>query len=87
MDMKNGNVNKIKNIKIVGGGGTSHFPVVDYLNDKMKGTNILVAFTDGYSDIEDCFNKLKCDKIIALTTNNMEMISNLTPYGKIILIK
>lgn len=87
MDMKNGNVNKIKNIKIAGGGGTSHFPVVDYLNDKMKDTNILVAFTDGYSDIEDCFNNLKCDKIIALTTNNMEMINNLTPYGKIVLIK
>jgi predicted metal-dependent peptidase len=52
-DIRNGNIAKIKQIKIKGGGGTSHEPVFEYVKEKMRGCKVLIAFTDGYSDLEN----------------------------------
>lgn len=48
----NGNINTIKNIKIHGGGGTSHIPLYEYILKQRyaKKTKLLISFTDGFSD-------------------------------------
>jgi predicted metal-dependent peptidase len=46
-------------VKLRGGGGTSHRPVVNWvLENKEAETQALVCFTDGWSDIERCFDDL-----------------------------
>ncbi|MBE3128433.1 MAG: hypothetical protein IMZ60_02010 [Actinobacteria bacterium] len=52
-EIRNGDIAKIKQIKIKGGGGTSHEPVFDYIKEKVKGCKTLIAFTDGYSDLNN----------------------------------
>ena len=49
--MYNGNMDKIKQIKIHGGGGTNHIPLFDYIFQKKyhRDTKLLISFTDGYS--------------------------------------
>lgn len=47
-----GNLHKVLSLKPTGGGGTSHKEVFDYI--KKNKTNILICFTDGYSDIDNC---------------------------------
>jgi len=49
------NVNKIKNLKIHGGGGTDHRPVFEYINDNKlkKVSKLLISFTDGYSEFPE----------------------------------
>jgi len=50
--IQNGNIAKIQQIKIKGGGGTSHEPVFDYVKEKIKGCKTIIAFTDGFSDLD-----------------------------------
>jgi len=47
------NISELKNIKIKGGGGTSHIPVFEELkkNPKLKNVKVLVALTDGYTEV------------------------------------
>lgn len=46
-------------VKLEGGGGTSHRPVVKWvLENKEVESQALICFTDGYSDIERCFDDL-----------------------------
>ena len=40
-----------KNLK--GGGGTSHIPVFNWLNENLPNTKLLIAFTDGYTTFPD----------------------------------
>ena len=49
---KNGTLHKVLELKAAGGGGTSHKEVFEYANKTRP--NILVCFTDGYSDIDEC---------------------------------
>jgi len=51
----NGHVNKIKQLQIHGGGGTSHIPLYEHIekNRRKWNTNLLVSFTDGYSAFPD----------------------------------
>ena len=53
--MYNGNMEKIKNVKIHGNGGTSHVPLFDYIHKKGydRETKLLISFTDGYSTFPD----------------------------------
>lgn len=46
-------------VKLEGGGGTSHRPVVKWvLDNKEAETQALICFTDGHSDIQNCFDDL-----------------------------
>lgn len=65
----NMNLRQILKVKPCGGGGTSHQEVMDYA--KKKSANVLVCFTDGYSDINQVRNQFK-KTIFVLTTNNCE---------------
>lgn len=49
----NGNIEKIKSLKMVGGGGTSHIPVYDWILKNKPNARLLVAFTDGWTDYPD----------------------------------
>jgi len=48
-------ISELKNIKIKGGGGTSHIPVFEELkkNPKLRNIKVLVALTDGYTEVPD----------------------------------
>lgn len=52
LEIRNGNIDKIKCIKVKGGGGTSHQPVFDYVKEKVRDCKTLIAFTDGFSDLD-----------------------------------
>ncbi len=41
------------NIKLKGGGGTSHLPVFDWLNKNLPNAQLLIGFTDGYTSFPD----------------------------------
>jgi len=77
-NFNNMNLRDIKKLKPVGGGGTSHQPIMDYV--KKNRTNILICFTDGYSDINECENKFR-KSIFVLTSDRCER----PKYGKSIL--
>jgi predicted metal-dependent peptidase len=63
----NGNVAKIKALKLKGGGGTSHKPIFDYVKEKVKDCRAVIFFTDGYSDIKDIdFKKYNFNKIFVI---------------------
>ena len=65
----NMNLRQILRVKPCGGGGTSHQEIMDYA--KKKSVNVLVCFTDGYSDINEVKNQFK-KTIFVLTTKNCE---------------
>lgn len=52
-ELNNANEYEIKNIKIKGGGGTSHVPVYKFLNQKMPNTKLIINFTDAFTDFPD----------------------------------
>lgn len=50
--IKDKDLNKLKKLKIRGGGGTDHRPLYKYIKEKKyyKNTKLLISFTDGYSE-------------------------------------
>lgn len=52
LEVKNGNIQKIRSWKPKGGGGTAHQPVLEYIKKKIPACKLAIFFTDGYSDIE-----------------------------------
>ena len=66
----NGNIRKMLQTPISGGGGTSHKPLYEHI--KKKGysmqTKLLISFTDGYSDFPD---RLPMPTIFCLTKNHI----------------
>ena len=78
VDVKNGNLSKIRNMKVKGGGGTSHTPIVEWINKNEPNTKLYISLTDGYSDMEKCFPNLPrmCNKIVVLPEggkNNLDI--------------
>jgi predicted metal-dependent peptidase len=75
-------------IKIGGGGGTSHRPVVKYINEMEPAPSIFISFTDGYSDIESCYGDLKygIEKIIVMPKSSKNLVDGLSAYGEVLLI-
>ena len=69
----------------IGGGGTSHMPIVEWINENKPSCKLLIAFTDGCSDIEEAFKKLPdtCHKIILLTEKGRK-VEDMEMYGEVI---
>lgn len=86
--LKNEDIPKILSLKISGGGGTSHRPIVDFIRDKQPNCKALITFTDGYSNIQDCYKDLpkSCDKIIVLAGHSVPA-KDLAPFGHVIKLK
>jgi len=53
IEISNGNIEKIMNLKIKGGGGTDHHPVFSHIEKNMPNAKILVSLTDGYTSVGD----------------------------------
>ena len=48
-EIRNGSIDTILNLKIHGGGGTSHIPIYDYVAEHLSNTKFIINFTDGYT--------------------------------------
>ena len=73
----------IKDKRISGGGGTSHVPVIEYVNKYFKDTVCLLAFTDGFTDIPK--TKPSFPIIWVLTDfrySSKDIINSTLTYGK-----
>ena len=71
-----------------GFGGTSHSPVVDYINDMEEKPKVFVSFTDGWSDIESCYQRLPngITRIICVPKSEYQMQDRLSQYGDVLVI-
>ena len=49
LEVTNGNIQKIMNLRPKGGGGTDHKTIFNYIEKKLPNSRILVALTDGYT--------------------------------------
>lgn len=68
-----------------GGGGTSHQFVFDWINDNNWNGDVLISFTDGYSDIPKCWNKYNPSFNTVFIFNNT--ISKCCyDYGEVVII-
>jgi len=69
-EIKNGSIEKIKQLKIKGGGGTSHKTIFDYIKDNVRGCKCVIFFTDGESDIEEIdFGQYPFSKVFVISKN------------------
>lgn len=68
--VQNGNIAKIQDLKVKGGGGTSHKEVFDYVVENYRDAKLLICFTDGDSDLDDIDgNKYRFDKVFVISEN------------------
>ncbi len=76
------------NIKRRGYGGTSHAPVVKWINENKPNCRLFISLTDGYSDIENCYKDLPSSttRIILLPKEYSGMDTRLNAYGEIIIV-
>ncbi len=76
---------KVADIIMKGGGGTSHRPVVQWVNENKPETHVLISLTDGYSDIQNCYDDLpgNCARLLVME-NNWCRDYSLEQYGEII---
>lgn len=78
--IKPGEIDKfLKNIAFRGRGGTSHIPVFEYIDKHIKNVDLVICFTDGYTDYPE--KKPKYPVIWILTPTHRE-----PPWGKKIVI-
>jgi predicted metal-dependent peptidase len=82
LSVENGNIPKILSMKIKGGGGTSHEPLWEYIEENNPECNILISLTDGYSDVKT-ENEPRYDVIWAVPKNGVDNM----PFGKFIKIE
>jgi predicted metal-dependent peptidase len=63
------NVPELADLPMRGRGGTSHTPVVDWIGENQPECRVFVSLTDGYSDIERCYDYLpdNCHRLILLS--------------------
>jgi predicted metal-dependent peptidase len=76
----------ILTLKNLGGGGTSHDFVFKWIQDNQKTPNVLVMFTDGDSDIEDCVHKYNPEYELVFIWKRSQFNERLDKYGTIIYI-
>ena len=82
-DIHSRDIKKMLNFKRKGYGGTSHIPIFEYVKEKIPLCKLLIAFTDGYSDI-DRVTKPNYDVIWGLTSNGTE---EQIKWGRIVRMK
>jgi len=68
-------------VELIGGGGTSHRPVVDWvLENNSEAVQALICFTDGESDIQACFDELTGVVARMLVLTREAQMERLEPY-------
>jgi len=78
-EVKNGSIDTIMNLKICGGGGTSHIPIYNYVKENLPNTKFIINFTDGYTN----FPSEEEVKTIWVLTKNSCRDDNI-PFGDIV---
>ena len=75
-------------LKRRGYGGTSHKPVVDWINKNKSNCRLFISLTDGYSDIEHCYSELPSSttRIILLPKEYAGMTKKLDAFGDVVVI-
>ena len=78
--------NLVDKIQMGGRGGTSHRPVVDWINENLPEVAVFVSFTDGCSDIPQCYGDLPqhCTKLLCLTDGYGGRQSELAKFAEIV---
>lgn len=67
-EIKNGNIEKIKNLKINGGGGTAHHNLFNHIKEKIRNCKCGIFLTDGYSDLDKIkFGDYNFDKFFVIS--------------------
>ena len=77
--IENGNIETIRNLKIRGGGGTSHIPIYRYIKENLPMTKFVINFTDGYTNFPD---EEEVRTIWVITENGVRESS--LPFGEVI---
>jgi len=77
---------KLKSIKLHGGGGTSHVPLYEYIKTKgiQRETKLLISFTDGYSEFPE--KRPVVDTTFVLTGGHCST-SDMPSWGDIICLE
>lgn len=85
-DLTPDNVPELEDLEMRGRGGTSHTPVVDWICENKSDARVFISLTDGYSDIENCYENLPygCDRLILLDGEDHCMEARMEPYGSVI---
>lgn len=78
-EVRNGSIETILNLKIRGGGGTSHIPVYDYVKENLPNTKFIINFTDGYTSFPES-ESIRTIWVLTKNGCNEEHI----PFGEVI---
>lgn len=66
--IENGNIERIKELDIKGGGGTEHKSLFNYIKEKERDCKCAIFLTDGYSDIDEInFEEYAFDKLFVIS--------------------
>jgi len=77
--IENGNLERILELKMKGGGGTSHVPVFDWIKDNQPNARFLIALTDGFTE----FPKGETLRTIWVLSKNHTEKKNI-PFGEVV---
>lgn len=74
---------------VTGFGGTSHRPVVEWINENEPNCRLFVSLTDGISDVESCYDELPqcCHRLILLPDADPERQKTLQEYAQVAVIR
>ena len=75
----NGDIAKIQDLKICGGGGTDHKPIYDYIEKNLPNTKFVINFTDGHTSFPD-YEKTKTIWVLTKDSCGEDKI----PFGEVI---
>jgi predicted metal-dependent peptidase len=76
------NVDDILSMSMSGGGGTSHIPIYNYVNEHITDAKVIINFTDGFTDFPEDGNELPYDSLWVLSNNGCA--EDHIPFGDII---
>ena len=57
LEVSNGSIQKILDLKMRGGGGTSLLPIVEHIDENYNNSKVWIHFTDGETDEVDVMGK------------------------------
>ena len=73
----------IANIKLKGGGGTSHIPVYNWLDENIPNAKLVICFTDGYTS----FPKASSIPTLWVVAGGSRLEENKFPFGDVIYLE
>ncbi len=75
-------VEDVLNLKMSGGGGTSHLPVYDYVQKEIRDCKVLINFTDGWTSFPKDDEEIPFDSLWIICKNGCA--EKHIPFGEVI---